>query len=198
MGSGVKRGDTSRPGPDDPAVDDLGPELPPGEAPDESGWELRSTREPPAGPAPDIATDSTLVRPLGPPPEPELGGPHLRALILSNLFAREASPPQIGRFTLLRLLGEGGMGVVYTAYDEDLDRKVAIKLLRGDATAQPDVFRARMLREARLMAQLSHANVVTVHEVGEHEGRVFIAMEFVRGERLERLDGEPSRTRERG
>ncbi|MCY0990994.1 protein kinase [Nannocystis sp. ILAH1] len=192
MGSGVKPGDTSRPGPDDQAVDDLRPEPRPrssdsraSETPDERGWELRSTLERPAGPAPDIATDSTLVRPLGPRPEPELGGPHLRALILSNLFAREASPPQIGRFTLLRLLGEGGMGVVYTAYDEDLDRKVAIKLLRGDATSRPDVFRARMLREARLMAQLSHTNVVTVHEVGEHEGRVFIAMEFVRGERLD-------------
>ncbi|PCC68567.1 protein kinase domain-containing protein [Nannocystis exedens] len=168
----MKRGDTSRTSPGGEAVDDLGP-----------GPRPRASDSPPFEPG--WATPSTLEHPLGPRPDPELGGPHLRELILSSLFAGAASRPQIGRFTLLRLLGEGGMGVVYTAYDEDLDRRVAIKLLRADAASRPDMFRARMLREARLMAQLSHANVVTVHEVGEHEGRVFIAMEFVRGEPLD-------------
>ncbi len=113
------------------------------------------------------------------------GGPQFRELMLSRLFARETSPPRVGRFTLLQLLGEGGMGVVYAAYDEDLDRRVAIKLLRAGAAPGRDVQRARMLREAKLMAQLSHPNVITVHEVGEHDGQVFIAMEFIRGESLD-------------
>ena len=73
------------------------------------------------------------------------------------------------------------MGVVYAAYDEELDRKVAIKLLRvdmSDAACGP----ARMLREAQAMARLSHPNVAQIHEVGEFGGRVFIAMEFVEGQ----------------
>ncbi|MBZ5710205.1 serine/threonine-protein kinase [Nannocystis pusilla] len=141
------------------------------------------------------AVESTLERPPGPPAEPGPGGPQLKELILSRLFASEASPPQIGRFTLLRLLGEGGMGTVYAAYDEDLDRKVAIKLVRAGSTPQPDRSRARMLREAKLTAQLSHPNVITVHEVGEHAGQIFIAMEFVRGQPLDRwlLQADPRR-----
>ncbi|MDC0715631.1 protein kinase domain-containing protein [Nannocystis bainbridge] len=146
---------------------------------------MRSTLEPPLGSPSAWASRSTLGQPPGPRPEHDLGGPHLKELILSRLFVREAGPPRIGRFSLLQLLGEGGMGVVFAAYDEDLDRKVAIKVLRAQATAQPDRLRARMLREARLMAQLSHTNVITVHEVGEHEGQVFIAMEFVRGQPLD-------------
>ena len=89
---------------------------------------------------------------------------------------------RLGRFTLLRLLGEGGMGVVYTAWDELLDRRVAIKLVRtehsgGDA-------RARMLHEAKGLARLSHPNVVQIYEVSVSDGRVFIAMEYIQGETL--------------
>ncbi len=88
--------------------------------------------------------------------------------------------PLLGRYSLLRKLGEGGMGVVYSAYDEELDRRVAIKLLRvqadGDSSAAP-----RMLREAQLMAKLSHPNVVQVYDVGVVAHRVFLAMEFVQG-----------------
>jgi tetratricopeptide (TPR) repeat protein/predicted Ser/Thr protein kinase len=140
--------------------------------------------EPRTAPA-ESAIQTTLERPPPRPDEPGPGGPQLKQLLLSQLFAGEAAPPRIGRFTLLRLLGEGGMGVVYAAYDEDLDRKVAIKLLRAGAAPQPELQRARMLREAKLMAQLSHPNVITIHEVGEHEGQIFIAMEFVRGQSLD-------------
>jgi hypothetical protein len=89
---------------------------------------------------------------------------------------------RLGRYTLLELLGHGGMGVVYTAYDEALDRKVAVKLLHsapGDASG-----RALLLREATAQARLAHPNVIHVYEVGENEGRVFLAMEFVRGPNL--------------
>lgn len=88
----------------------------------------------------------------------------------------------LGRYVILALLGEGGMGVVYAAYDPELDRKIALKLLRdmGDAAGFEEA-RARMLREAQAMARLSHPNVIAVHDVGIVDDRVFIAMEFVDG-----------------
>ncbi|MCA9715691.1 MAG: serine/threonine protein kinase [Myxococcales bacterium] len=75
------------------------------------------------------------------------------------------------------------MGVVYAAYDPELDRKVAVKLVRASVVSSRRASRARerLLREAQAMARLAHPNVVTVHDVGEHDGQVFIAMEFVRG-----------------
>ncbi|HRI10393.1 MAG TPA: serine/threonine-protein kinase, partial [Nannocystaceae bacterium] len=86
---------------------------------------------------------------------------------------------QIGRFIVLRQLGAGGMGVVYLAYDNALDRKVAVKVIRG---LSPDPERAlRLQREARAMAKVSHPNVLQVFEVGEHSGALFLAMEYVRG-----------------
>ena len=88
-------------------------------------------------------------------------------------------PRRIGRFTVLGHIGAGGMGTVYSAFDDALDRRIAIKLVlgrnRSEATA------ARMQREAQAMARLSHPNVVQVYEVGTHDGDVFVAMEFVRG-----------------
>ena len=90
----------------------------------------------------------------------------------------------IGRFTVLEGLGEGGMGIVYAAYDDQLDRKVAVKVLRGETMRRDPQARDRMLREAQAMARVSHPNIVTVHEVGSHQGEIFIAMEFVRGQNL--------------
>jgi tetratricopeptide (TPR) repeat protein len=92
----------------------------------------------------------------------------------------------VGRYVILQMLGAGGMGVVYSAYDPDLDRKVALKLLRpapGSRRSETDG-RARLLREAQAMAKLSHPNVVAVHDVGLHDEQVFIAMEFVKGTTL--------------
>ena len=86
---------------------------------------------------------------------------------------------RIGRYAVLRKLGEGGMGVVLVGYDESLDRKAAVKVLhRGVAAEQ------WLLREAQALAKLSHPNVVPVFEVGHHEGRVFLAMEYVEGATL--------------
>jgi serine/threonine protein kinase/tetratricopeptide (TPR) repeat protein len=89
--------------------------------------------------------------------------------------------PRIGRFTILARLGEGAMGIVYAAYDDQLDRKVAVKMLRNETLMRDSTARDRMLREAQTLARVSHPNIVTVHEVGTHEGEIWIAMEFVRG-----------------
>ena len=90
---------------------------------------------------------------------------------------------EIGRFTVLETLGEGGMGVVLAAYDPVLDRKVALKLLRPELTPAEGgtEARARLKREAQAMARLRHPSVVTVFEVGEYEHQVFLAMEYVPG-----------------
>jgi hypothetical protein len=87
----------------------------------------------------------------------------------------------VGRYRLEREIGTGGMGVVHAAFDPDLERRIALKLLRsgGGGTAE-----RRLLREARAMARLVHPNVVTVHEVGSEGGRDYIAMELVEGETL--------------
>jgi serine/threonine-protein kinase len=89
----------------------------------------------------------------------------------------------IGRYVVLDLLGEGGMGVVYKAYDPDLGRAVALKLMRARGGGSGAV-RSRLLREAQGLAQLSHPNVIAVHDVGVFGDDVFIAMEFVEGRTL--------------
>lgn len=86
----------------------------------------------------------------------------------------------VGRFLMLGRIGSGGMGVVHAAYDPELDRRVALKLLRG-AGAAPDDIRARLLREAQAAARLSHPNVVSVFDIGVFEDRVYLAMEYVDG-----------------
>ncbi len=95
-------------------------------------------------------------------------------------------PPaeKIGRFVVLHRLGEGGMGVVVAARDEQLNRKVAIKLLRDRGRRETERGRARLLREARAMARVEHPNVLAVHEVGVHDDRVFLVMDFVDGSDL--------------
>jgi serine/threonine protein kinase/tetratricopeptide (TPR) repeat protein len=89
----------------------------------------------------------------------------------------------IGRYVVLGLVGRGGMGEVYAAYDPELDRKVAVKLLRvkaGNGVSLTEG-RQRTLREAQAIARLSHPNVVVAYDVGTFEDKVFIAMEFVEG-----------------
>jgi WD40 repeat protein len=98
----------------------------------------------------------------------------------------------VGRYRLRAPIGNGGMGVVYRAYDPELRRDIAVKVLRAELSAQPHT-RAWLLREAQAMAQLSHPNVVAVYDAGFHRDRVFIAMELVHGVTLrQKLDGESS------
>jgi hypothetical protein len=89
---------------------------------------------------------------------------------------------RFGRFVVLDTLGEGGMGVVVRAYDPDLDRQVALKLLRSDRLASD--LEARLIREAQAAARLSHPNVVTVFEVGRVDEELYVAMELVEGQTL--------------
>ena len=92
----------------------------------------------------------------------------------------------VGRYVIIDVLGKGGMGVVYTAFDPELDRKVAVKLLQASAGAgSTGGDQAWLLREAQAMARLSHPNVIAVHDVGTLPGdRVFVAMELVDGATL--------------
>jgi serine/threonine protein kinase len=89
----------------------------------------------------------------------------------------------IGRYRLVSRLGAGAMGVVWSAEDPQLDRTIAIKLVHPSLSRTPEAS-ARLLREARAMAKLSHRSVVTVHDAGEVDGQLFLAMELVPGTNL--------------
>jgi tetratricopeptide (TPR) repeat protein/tRNA A-37 threonylcarbamoyl transferase component Bud32 len=93
---------------------------------------------------------------------------------------------RIGRYVVLHPLGEGGMGIVYAAYDPQLDRRVALKVVRADHRSERgrNVARGRLAREAQALAKLSHRNVVTVYDVGSHGDDLFVAMEIVDGPTL--------------
>ena len=119
----------------------------------------------------------------------------LRAVAAAPDRAVESTPARIAHFRIVGKLGHGGMGVVYRAEDETLRRTVALKLLPGGTRATRRR-RQRFLREARSAAAIAHPNVAVVHQVGEADGRVYIAMELVEGESL-RATPRPSAARRR-
>jgi len=90
---------------------------------------------------------------------------------------------RLGHFRIVEKIGAGGMGVVYRAHDEQLDRDVAIKVLPAGSFRDPSA-RARLLREARTASKLNHPHICTIHEVGEADGQAYIAMELVEGQTL--------------
>ena len=102
----------------------------------------------------------------------------------------ETLPERIGRYAIERKLGEGGMGVVYAARDDRLERTIAVKTLT--APASDETARQRLWREARAAASVNHPNICQIYEIGEDGGRLFIAMELLEGEALaERLRQGP-------
>ncbi|QRK08122.1 serine/threonine protein kinase [Archangium violaceum] len=133
------------------------------------------------------------TQPLTPVPVREAtiaAGPRARQARTPYPIDGEASPggellrgARVDRYVVLKSVGEGGMGVVYAAYDPELDRKVALKLLRLE-TSDVENGRARLLREAQAMARVSHPNVCSVYDVGTFGDQVFITMEFISGSTL--------------
>ncbi len=121
----------------------------------------------------------------------------LRNAVQAKIFGTAVAPVRIGRYTVLRRIGRGGMGVVYSAYDDELDRKVAIKLIAPGADASDRSLWERLRREAKALARLSDPAIVAVYEVGEHDDQLYVAMEFVDGLTLRQwLDERPRGTRE--
>jgi eukaryotic-like serine/threonine-protein kinase len=116
----------------------------------------------------DAVDSSTTIRLDGSPPSSTFDEPAI------------ATGRTIGRYVVLEELGRGAMGIVYAAFDPELDRKVAIKLLHATG-ASTDEAREELLLEAQAIAKISHPNVIAVHDVGMFEDRVFMAMEFLGG-----------------
>ncbi|MBW1834762.1 MAG: serine/threonine protein kinase [Deltaproteobacteria bacterium] len=86
-----------------------------------------------------------------------------------------------GRYEIIKELGKGGMGVVYQAHDPQIDRPVALKVLREDRVVSKD-FVSRFFKEAKFIGRLSHPNIVTVYDVGRDHGTIYIAMEYLQGQ----------------
>ena len=95
-------------------------------------------------------------------------------------------PETVGKYEIVERIGRGGMGLVYKARDPILDRFVALKVISTDADITEEL-RARFFREAQACARLSHPNIVTVYDMGEHEGRLFFVMELLEGDELRKL-----------
>jgi len=131
-------------------------------------------------------------RPTPAPPEVStVGHAVARSRLRAALLGEEPSPVYIDRFMLERELGRGGMGTVWLAHDEQLRRPIALKFLHKTTTGE--IGEQRLFREAQGLAKLSHPNVVPVFDVGRHQDRVWIAMEYVAGKTLRAwAEGEPS------
>ncbi|MFO0637037.1 MAG: serine/threonine-protein kinase [Nannocystaceae bacterium] len=136
---------------------------------------------------PPAATDAA-------PTMPDRARPAGGALRERDVAPAPSPPPrlargaQVGRFVVLERLGEGAMGVVHAAYDPELDRRLAIKLIRerGPGSELGRDHSDRLAREAKAMARLAHPNVVTVYDVGRHGDDLYVAMELVEGTTLRR------------
>ncbi|MEX1366836.1 MAG: protein kinase [Nannocystaceae bacterium] len=136
------------------------------------------THEPPLT---DASGASDFVQPRGLELD-SLAHRVLEARMLSRLVGDDGPSIRVDRFVLERELGAGGMGTIYSAWDEQLQRRVALKFLHrvgSDAASEQ-----RLFREAQALAQLSHPNVVPIFDVGRHEGRVWLAMEHIAGQTL--------------
>lgn len=144
-------------------------------------------------------TTQEAPRPADPRPIPAaVDVDIIRNSLQAKLFSRGSEPVRVDRFVILSRAGTGGMGIVYRAYDPELQREVALKLVRPDAVVSnsktADRGMARLLQEARAAARVTHPNVVTVHQVGMTDDGLFIAMEFINGSTLRRWCRDTTRS----
>ena len=130
--------------------------------------------------ASDAPTLLDARKPSGPPPPPRPPGSgwQLPALLPGMILA--------GRYEILQTIGEGGMGAVYKAKDRELDRFVALKVIRPELASDPSIL-ARFKKELLLAHQVTHRNVIRIYDLGEGEGVKFITMEFIEGKDLRSL-----------
>ncbi|HNB46186.1 MAG TPA: protein kinase [Burkholderiaceae bacterium] len=142
-----------------------------------SSFDTQLPRPPQHNPPPpaDDPEATVIVSALPPPPR-------ISQTLPMSAGVNGSSLRQVGRYQIIDLLGRGGMATVYKAHDPSIDRTIAIKFLHASLCEEPQ-HRERFLREARAAGMLAHPNIVTVHDVGEIEGRPYMAMEL--------LDGEP-------
>lgn len=133
------------------------------------------------GPPDPIAARSTVAAPAE-----GIETQRLRAALRSRLGFDEVDTPapRLDRFVVLQRIGQGGMGTVFSAFDPQLDRRVALKLIRRDR-AQANAAE-RLLTEARMLAKVEHPNVVRIYDCGECGDEVYLAMELVAGQSLHR------------
>jgi tetratricopeptide (TPR) repeat protein/predicted Ser/Thr protein kinase len=108
-------------------------------------------------------------------------------------LARRATPDRLGRYEIVEPIAGGGMGFVYAAYDPELDRKVALKVVHPRRSHNPGSH-SRLIKEARALAQLDHPNVVKVHDVFSDEDQIVVVMELVNGATLEQWEAARPRT----
>ncbi len=171
--------------------------LPPGAT--QSARSAEITPRPPSAPRPGAGTGSGSGRgrtpvppflrgtpsPAGTTPAPPSASrsPGSRELPARLRAAMDDPDKRVGRYILLEELGRGGMGVVYHGHDPTLDRDVAIKMVLDASVGRND--RARFEQEARSCAKLRHAGIVAVHEIGDHEGKPFLVMDYVDGRALD-------------
>jgi len=143
---------------------------------------LRAAEE---GAAPPRATPPSGTAPTERPPSPAV----LPAPVMSGPISGWRPPPTFDEYRVVQLVGRGGMGEVYLAHDEVLDRPVAVKLISG---IEPDpAAKERFMVEARAAARLQHPNVLTVYRVGELEGRPYLITEFIHGQTLDKIVKSP-------
>src|SRR5437764_14785070 len=93
---------------------------------------------------------------------------------------------KIGKYDVIEVLGKGGMGVVYKAMDNLIERIVAIKMMTGGFAENPDLLK-RFYREAKSTGMLQHPNIVIVYDLGDHEGNPYLVMEYLEGEPLDKI-----------
>jgi predicted Ser/Thr protein kinase len=147
----------------------------------------------------DQALADTAVSPPGVEVSPGIAGVERTATIAATspegvAALKAATHRQLGRYRLEKELGVGGMGIVHAAFDPELERRVAIKLI---LRATSDEARSRLLREARAMARLTHPNIITIYEIGSEAGRDFVTMELIDGGSLaDWLRSEPRKARD--